>query len=462
MSLVVVGISHRSSTIEMVERVVAGVEHPAAVRRDLCRGEDVSEAVLVATCNRVEVYAETSGFHGGLRHIGAVLSAASGLEMDELSAHLYVHYEDRGVAHLFTLACGLDSMAVGESQILGQVRSALVDAQRTGTAGSALNPLFQRALRVGKRAHRDTDLDHVSRSVVQVALERATEQLPELPRARALLVGAGAMAGLAAATLARAGIQQMTVVNRRLARAERLAQSHGARTLAWEDLGSALGDVDLIFTCTGAAEPVISRAMLESARGADQRPLVIVDLALPRDVDPDVTRLAGVHLWTLARLQRELAGTAADGPLAGPVAEGTVAPEPSPRAEGAVAAVQELITAEVAEYLTDQQRQELAPTLAALRSHAGAVMQTELARLDRRLPQLSPEQRSEVAGALHRVVDKLLHTPTVRVKELTQRPAQDSEEPTADYARVLRELFDLDPHEVAAVVRPPRTTGELP
>lgn len=457
MSLVVVGVSHRSAPIDVVERVAAGLEQKAAVRRDLCRGESVSESVLVVTCNRVEVYAETASFHGGLHHIGSVLSRVSGVEMEELSSHLYVHYEDRGIAHLFSLACGLDSMAVGESQILGQVRSAFSDAQRAGTAGPGLNPLFQRALRVGKRAHRETDIDQVSRSVVQLALERATDRLQNLESASVALVGAGAMAGLAAATLARAGVSRLTVINRNRARAQRLVDAHGGRVAPWADLGDTLAAADLVFTCTGAADQVISLETVQAARAGQDRPLVLVDLALPRDVDPAVGDLPGVHLWSLARLQQELREPAAESNQndAAPFAE----QEGDGRREDAVGAVRDLVTAEVAEYLTDQNRQDLAPTLAALRSHAAGVMQKEMARLERRLPGLTDEQQAEVAQTVNRVVDKLLHTPSVRVKELSR---QAPEETGADYGRVLRELFDLDPHQIATVVAPPRTTGELP
>lgn len=443
MSLLAIGVSHRSAPIDLVERVVAGIGTPQQLRREVSAQEDVSEVVVITTCNRVEVYTEAETFHGALAQVGALLSTAAGLPIDALAEHFYVHYEDRAVSHLFALACGLDSMAVGESQILGQIRQALAKAQEGGDAAGALNPLFQQALRLGKRAHSETSIDQVSRSLVSLALERSRPHLPDLSRASAVVVGAGSMAGLATATLTRSGVGELTVVNRTRSRADRLAAGYGARAGDWDDLGELIASADLVLTCTGAQDVVIgadtaAAAMAAPSRGRG-RDLVLIDLAMPHDVEPAAERVPGVHLFGLAQLQQ---GQTQDSGGA-----------------DAVGQVRELVAGEVAEYLAGRRANRVGPTLAALRARASEVVEAELSRLDRKAPGLDPAQAAEVRRTVQRVVDKLLHTPTVRVRELAGQG--QTEQGSEDYAGVLRELFDLDARDVAAVATPPRTAGEL-
>lgn len=439
MSVLVVGLSHRTAPMELLERGALDADAARDLAARLHEDDHVEESLVLATCNRLEVVVEAGTFHGAVVRVGDVLTETLGVSRDELTPHLYVHYDERAVAHLFELACGLDSMAVGESQILGQLRDALREGQRDERVGPALNPLLQQALRVGKRAHAETDIDRVSRSLVEVGLALADEVLPDLAGARVVLVGAGAMSGLAAAELARAGADGLTVVNRTRARADRLADLHGATAADWVDLPDLLGTADLVVTCTGAVGHVVTAEVLDAARrrhGRDGDPLVLLDLALPRDVQPEVTTLDGIHLWGLAEL-RDVRPSAAPGE------EGSAEAR-----DGAVTAVRELVTAEVAGYLTERRTARLAPTLAALRGRAARVVDAEMARLDKRVPHLPDDERHEVRRAVQRVVDKLLHTPTVRVKQLSSGP-----EP-ADYGQALRELFDLDPHEVAMVPAP--------
>lgn len=435
MSLLVVGVSHRIAAMDLVERVVAGVAQTGDLEARVCRQEDVAEAVLLSTCNRVEVYTEAHTFHGGLAQVGGLLAAASGLELEELSDHLYVHFEDRAVSHLFSLTCGLDSMAVGESQILGQVRDALTLAQSAGHAGAVLNRLFQQALRVGKRAHNETAIDQVSQSLVALALSRARDHLDSVPAARTVLVGAGSMSGLAAATLARTGVADVTVVNRTRAHADRLAAAHGGRSADWADLPALLRRAELVITCTGALDLVLPHDLLAAARHGHRAPLAVIDLAVPHDVDPSVADLPGVRLWGLARLQQEVSSSV-----------------PSQQ-EDALAQVRDLVTGEVADYVASRRVHQVGPTVAALRARASEVVEAELGRLAHRLPELSEAETGEVRRTVQRVVDKLLHAPTVRVKQLT---GLGEDLPVGgDYAHALRELFDLDARDVAAVSSPP-------
>lgn len=446
MSVLVVGVSHHSASFDLLERVALDEAGADQLARRVHSAGHVEEAMVLATCNRLEVVVEATAFHGALTEIGELLGQLSGLDRDELTPHLYVHHDERAVAHLFTLACGLDSMALGESQILGQLRSAFASAQRGARLGPALNPLLQRALRVGKRAHAETSIDEVSRSLVSLGLERAAQVLGDLTRVRAVVVGAGAMSGLAIATLVREGITDVTVVNRTEQTARRLAERHGVRVADWEQMPARAGSADLLITTTGAAGQVLDATGLAQARlvaGRTAVPQVVLDLALPRDVDPEAGNLAGVHLWGLAELQLEAeqADQHDDARDA--------------REQDAVTAVRDLVTQEVAGYLTERRAARLAPTLAALRSSAARVVDGEMARLDQRLPHLPEDERSEVRRTVERVVDKLLHTPSVRARQLL---AQE-QGAVGDYGHALRELFDLDPHDIAVVSSPPTLDG---
>jgi glutamyl-tRNA reductase len=379
----------------------------------------------------MELYADVDKFHGGLADLSELLCRHTGLGLEQLRPHLYVHYEDRAVQHLFTVACGLDSMVVGESQILGQVRAALATAQELGTAGPVLNELVQHALRVGKLARNRTGIDRAGRSLVGVALEQAAAVLGGLAGRRAMVVGAGSMSALAATSLTRAEIGDLIVANRTRARAERLAEAMGGRAVAMDDVPAALGAVDLVVCCTGATEHVLGLPAVSAA--ADGRPLVVLDLAMPRDTDPEIAGLPGVTLIDLSALasMEAAAGTPAD-----------------------VEAVRRIVAAEVANHATEQRAAQVAPTVVALRTMADDVVAAEMLRLEGRLPQLDPRSREEIARSVRRVVDKLLHGPTVRVKELAGGPDGHA------YATALRELFDLDRNAVEAVIRADLTADE--
>jgi glutamyl-tRNA reductase len=425
-SVLVVGISHRSAPVALLEEVTLGLGDTTGVLDELKAGA-VTEAVVVSTCNRVEVYADTEGFHSGVDAITDLLARRSGVPLDELSKHLYVHWEGQAVLHLFQVACGLDSMVVGESQILGQLRRAY--AASGETVGRVLHELFQTALRVGKRAHSETGIDEAGQSLVSVGLQHAVDAVGGLDGRSVLVIGAGSMGALAGATLRRAGVGEVVVANRTPANAERLATALEGRGVGLDALAEELVAADVVVTSTGATGLVVHREVVEQAvaRRAG-RPLAIVDLALPRDVDPLVRTLPGVSLVDLERLQTALVGT---------------------DAAAGVEAAREIVTEEVGAFLTWQKASRVAPTVVALRSRAEEVVGAELARLTNRLPELGDKERSEVEQTVRRVVQTLLHTPTVRVKELTEAPAGLS------YADALRELFGLDPSAPAAVTVTP-------
>lgn len=425
MSLLVIGLSHRTAPLEVLEAAAVGQDQLWAVARNALAGENLSEALTLSTCNRLEVYAEALTFHGAVAELGAALADVVGIPMDQLREHLFVLYDDRAVAHLFQVAAGMDSMAVGEAQVLGQLRDALGSAQRRHTVGPVLNGLVQQALRVGKRAHAGTGIDLVSRSMVQAGIDRAEGRLGPLGALDVVVVGAGSMSGLVASTIARQQPGSLTIVNRTLRAAQRLAEATGAIARPIDELPAALVGADVVFSCTGAVGHVITSAELDGV-AADRRQLY-VDLAVPRDVAPEVADRDGVDVLAL----HELSGVL------------------DPRDSSELEAVRDLVLGEVAAYLAHRRVDAVGPTVAALRSTAAEVVRAELDRLDHRLPALDPAARAEVDRTVHRIVEKLLHRPTVRVKELTA--AGDS----ADYAAALRQLFDLDAHDIAAMSVPP-------
>ncbi|MEX2290772.1 MAG: glutamyl-tRNA reductase [Mycobacteriales bacterium] len=431
MSVLIVGISHRSAPVRLLEQVTVGVGDNSDVLQELRSSGPVAEAVVLSTCNRVEIYADTEGFHAGVDAVSDLLARLSGVPLDDLKRHLYVHWEGQAVLHLFEVACGLDSMVVGESQILGQLRRAYASA-RDGGAGPTLHELFQKALKVGKRAHSETGIDEAGRSLVTVGLERAVEAVGPLAGRSVLVVGAGSMGALAGATLRRVGAGDVVVANRTLERAQRLAVSLDGRGIGLDELDLALVDADVVVSSTGATGLVVSREQVE--RALDKRagrPLAILDLALPRDIDPAVRDLPGITLVDLASLQEVLAGTEAGAD---------------------VEAARGIVTQEVGEFLAWQRAAKIAPTVVALRSRADEVVDAELTRLTARLPSLDDAANAEVQATVRRVVDKLLHTPTVRVKELHEAPEGLS------YAEALRELFGLDRAAPAAVIATPLST----
>ncbi|MGW2838593.1 glutamyl-tRNA reductase [Streptomyces sp. NPDC001493] len=493
MSLLVVGLSHRSAPVSVLERASLAQDAQVKLLQDTLAAEPAAEATVLATCNRIELYADVDKFHAGVAELSTLLAQHSQVGLDELTPHLYVHYEDRAVHHLLSVACGLDSMVVGEGQILGQIKDALALGQELHTAGRLLNDLFQQALRVGKRAHSETGIDRAGQSLVTFGLEQlaAGQDVDAWARGkRALVIGAGSMSSLAAATLARTGVGEIVVANRTRARADRLVEILGqatgpelrARAVEMTAVGEELTRADIVVSCTGSTGLVLTAEAIAKAVGAeydaaavpaakagsaaavdalDQHAawvengsadgsraegaapaaprrvtvpaqnngpvrLAILDLAMPRDVDSAAHRIAGVRLVDI----ESLAEASADAPMAADVDR-----------------VRGIVSDEVAAFGAAQRAAHITPTVVALRTMAADVVAGEIARLDGRLPDLDEKQRAEITQTVRRVVDKLLHAPTVRVKQLASEPGG------AGYADALRELFDLDPQTVAAVSR---------
>ncbi len=426
MSVLVVGVSHRTAPVSVLEQLALDPEDVTKLIQDVVECEHVLEATALATCNRIEVYADVDRFHGSVETVSRLLCERAGQAPEDVVPHLYVHYDDGAVSHLFNVAAGLDSMVVGEGQILGQARDALRIGQETGTIGPGLNVLFQQALRVGKRAHAETDIDRAAPSLVTAALDRATEHVGAVAGKRVVVVGAGAMASLAVSTVARLGAADVVIANRTDAHAARLAEQYDGRVAALSEIDDEIAAADILVSCTGAAGVVLPLGQMAAARNHATKPLAVLDLALPHDVDPAVAELPGIALIGLSRLAEELHET---------------------QTGSDVAAVKDIVTEEINAFLAARRSANVTPTVVALRTMATGVVEAEVERLLMRLPDIDPQIRAEVELSIRRVADKLLHQPTVRVKELANEAGAIS------YAAALAELFALDSEAVQAVTR---------
>jgi glutamyl-tRNA reductase len=444
-SVLVVGLSHHSAPVATLERTAVSGDTLAKLLADLVSAEPVAEAFVISTCNRVEVYADVDRFHAGVSAICELLTRHCGIAARDLTPHLYVHYEDRAVSHLLTVASGLDSMVAGEDQILGQVRSAIALAAEHGAVGRVLGDLGRLALRAGKRARAETGIGRTGASLLTLAIEAASRRLPaagggagraaaSLAGRDVLVVGAGSMSALAAATAGRDGAASLVIANRTRLAAERLAARSGvagARATGLGGVPAALAAADVVICCTGAAGHVITADMVPATR---RETLVFLDLAMPRDVAPAVARLPGVAVIGMEQLSGQAATAAGDD----------------------AAAVRAILRAELAAYRSAADAARVAPTVVALRAKAAGVADAELARLAGRLGAdgLTGHALDEIARTVRRVVDKLLHTPTVRVKELAGAPGGE------EYAAALRVLFDLDPRVADVVSRAAPACGD--
>jgi len=423
----VVGANFRSAPLELLERLAVDAERRPKALAGLLDLEHVHEAAVLSTCNRVEVYAAISRFHGAAGEVRSFLAGVGGLALDELADHLYDYYEERAVRHLFAVAAGVDSMVVGEAQILGQVREAFAAAQAERSVGPVLSALFTRAIKVGRRARSETGIGAGMASTVTVGLRVAAGQLGDLAGRRVLLVGAGGLARLAGRAVREAGAGELVVANRTPATGAALARELGGRAVPLERVAGELASADLVVAATAGTTPTVTAAAvagaaaLRAASGPGSvGPLVVLDLGVPRDVEPEVRELPGVVLADLDALRAVLETD--DGP----------------RQE--VERVRSLIAQETAAFMGGQREARLAPTIRALRTRAEQVRQQELAKGSARLAGLDERQRAAVEAVTRGLVNKLLHDPMVRGKALAARPDGDL------YVAALRELYALDPH----------------
>ncbi len=419
MSIVVLGLNHRSAPLEMLEQcTVAPADLPKQLGELLSR-DHVSEAVLISTCNRTEAYVVAEKFHAAYAEIRDFLATSAFLAPEDLADHVYVHHDEDAVRHLFDVASGLDSVVLGESEILGQTKSAWETARLEGTAGPVLNLLFRHAVEVGKRVRTETSIGRHTSSVSHAAVEMATRHLGTLEDRSVLVVGAGEMAEGMVVALASAGPSDVGIANRTHQRAVTLAERVGGRALALDELHNALCEVDVLLTSTGATSVIVDHASIgEVLDRRAGRPLLIVDIAMPRDVDPDVARIDGVTLLDMHDLSEFASLGQAERALE-------------------VARVREIVDDEARRFAEVRSAREMAPLIASLRGSVDAVRAVEVERLLQTLPGLDPPGRDAVEQFSKALVAKLLHGPTVALKDAAGSAKGDR------LADSVRDLFEL-------------------
>lgn len=445
MSIVVVGANHASASLDLLERMAISSERLPKLLHALDGAEDVSEVVVLGTCNRTEVYLVAEKFHGAYAQVRDFFSDLTFLPPDVFTDSLYVHYDDRAVEHLFDVAAGLDSAVPGEHEILGQVRTAWELARAQGTSRRTLNMLFRHAIEVGKRARSETRIAHHVTSVSQAAVIMAGERLAAscedvddrcigtraaagLAGRRALVIGAGAMSRGMAGFLADAGVAQLVLANRTRAKAEQLADSLRSGSSGREHLEvsvvdvdgleAALGSVDLLCTATDAPEPVLTVPQMREAVARRSASLLVVDVAMPRDLDPAAAELDGVEVLDMAA-----------------VAAMTEANLAARHAE--TDAVHAIVAEELGRFAAAVSARAVAPVVTSLREHAEGLRRAELERYAAKLDELDPEQRSAVDAMTKAMFAKLLHDPTVALKDAAGSSRGDR------LADSVRDLFDL-------------------
>ena len=420
MSVVVIGLNHRTMPLDLFERMtIDGARLPKALH-DLASRDHLGEVVVLSTCNRTEVYAIAERFHGAYADVRNFLSELAFVAPDEFADHLYVHYDAEAVRHLFSVAAGLDSAVIGEAEILGQVRSAWEQAGQEATSGPILNLLFRHALETGKRARTETGIARGTASVSHAAVEMAAGRLGTLAGKRVLVLGAGDMAEGMATALQGAGVAEVLVANRTWRKARALSDRIGGQAVRLSDLPTALADVDLLLTSTGSQVPVVERddfaPVMASREG---QPLLIVDIAVPRDVDPTVRDLPGVTLLDINDLR-------------------TFAQAGIERRSHELAAVEVIVDEELERFRSVASARSAAPLVGSLHGWADDVRSAEMVRFERRLASLDPRQRDVVEALTKGLVAKLLHPPTMALKDHAGSPTGDR------LADALRQLFDLE------------------
>jgi len=432
-SVVVIGLSHRTTPVELLERMAVPPAGLTKALHTLQRSENLAEVAVLSTCNRTEVYARCTRFHPAVEEVRNFLTDLAGSDPDVFADHLYTYHDDAAITHLFGVAAGLDSMIVGEGEILGQVREAWLAAEREGTVGQSLSTALRQAVEVGKRSRTETAIGRHAVSVSSAAVAVAAERLNGLEGRRVLVIGAGDVGEGMAVALSGAGVQEIVVANRTPERAEALAARIGGRAIALEDVHDHISGADLLLASTGAADVLVERGDIETAMTRrDGRALLIVDVAVPRNIDPGVAQVFGVTLLDIDDLK-------------------AFAAQSLEHRRQEIGRVRDIINEELDRFREERSAREVAPLIAALRRRAEQLRQAELERHRSRLAALDPAARATVEAVTRGLVNKLLHDPTVGVKRAAGSVRGEL------YADALAELFDLD--EVLGLVERPTDEG---
>ena len=418
MSVLVVGVNHRTAPLDLLERIALDAQSVAKAVSGLVALDSVREAVVLSTCNRTEVYAVAELFHQGFDDIQHFLATTAGVDLETINSHTYAEHDDAAAHHLFSVAAGLDSMVLGEGEVLGQVRDAWEIAQAEGAARSTLNLLFRHCLETGKRARTETDIARGTASMSHAAVEMAVDHLGSLDNVSVAVVGAGNMGEGIAVALHGHGARQMRVLNRTEEHGRSIADRVNGTVQPLAALDHALVESDLIITCTGAPEPIITTEMARPATSPD-RPTLIIDIAVPRDVHHEVAQLSDVTVLNLDDVQRW-------------------AERGREARTSSVEAVKAIISEELDRYAIASSAVQAAPLISALRSHFDSIRRDELDRVAGRLDE---DARNALDVVTTQLLAKLLHEPSVRLRLEAGSPRGER------LASAVIDLFNLDdPH----------------
>jgi len=420
MNIIVVGLSHKTASIDIREKVAFASNRMERPLRDLVALPDISEGIIVSTCNRVEIYAATHDMAGGIARLKRFIADYHNIPLDVLEPHLYSHHGEAAIRHLFRVASSLDSMVVGEPQVLGQIKSAYGYAAEFKTSGIILNRFLHKAFSVAKRVRTETKIASSAVSVSFAAVELAKKIFGDLTDKTVMLVGAGEMCELAAKYFLNSGVRGVMVANRTFERAERLAEEFDGRAIRFEDLFDQLHKADIILSSTGATHFIIGAKDVEEViRRRRQKPMFFIDIAVPRDIDPKVNNVDNVYLYDMDDLQQLVASNL----------EHRV--EEARKAEG-------IVEEEIGRFYSWLSMLEVTPTIVALRSHFEDIRRTELTKTLANWKELPPEDRKRLEVLTQAITNKLLHTPTNLLKMTGQGGRTDL------YVDAVRQLFDLE------------------
>lgn len=420
MHLLLVGASHRTAPVELRERLDFGSRGLDAAVRALAERQTAAEAVVISTCNRAELYVVCEQPTAAVDDLVGFIAEFHQLPAEQIRPHLYSHIDHEAARHLFRVSSGLDSMVVGEPQILGQIKEAYSVATTVQTAGPLLNKLFHWAFGVGKRVRSETALAEGAVSVSFAAVRLAKKIFGNLTGRRVLVIGAGEMGKLTAVHLKAQGVASVVITSRTLAHAQQLAEEVGGTVAAWSTLPQALLESDIVITSTGSATPILSKAQVKEAVPASRtRPLFLIDIAVPRDVDPRAAEIEQVFLYNIDDLQ-------------------SIVRENLQKRGHEVSRAEQIVEEEVTKFASWHRSREAVPTIVALRQRFEAVRRAELERLEPKLSSLPPEARNRVEDVTRLIIEKLLLQPTEQLKRT------DDSERVAQYTEALTRLFGLD------------------
>ncbi|MEK5441640.1 MULTISPECIES: glutamyl-tRNA reductase [unclassified Fredinandcohnia] len=420
MHTLMVGLNYRTAPVEIREKLTFDPDSIAQAMKELKGKKSILENIIVSTCNRTEIYAVVDQLHTGRYYIKDFLSQWFGIEKEEFTPYLSIFEDEGAVEHLFHVTCGLNSMVVGETQILGQVRSSFLSAQEKGTSGTVFNHLFKQSITLAKRAHSETEIGSNAVSVSYAAVELAKKIFGDLTNKNVLILGAGKMGELAVQNLHGSGVGKVTVMNRTFEKAQNLAEKFQGEAKTIEELQCALVEADIMISSTGAKGYVVTKEIMQDVeRMRKGRPLFMVDIAVPRDLDPGLADLESVFLYDIDDLE---------GIVEANLQERKVAAEE----------IELMIESEIVEFKNWLNTLGVVPVISALRKKALTIQAETMESIERKMPNLSERERKVLNKHTKSIINQLLKDPILQAKELAAQP--NAEESLSLFMKI----FDIE------------------